>query len=87
MIAEEPGLVAAAARGRRGAIMAAIALAAVAVLAAIDLATDAREGVALGHAVLEGAIVLLGAAGTAVLVGRWPLSRRARRRSPCATAP
>lgn len=74
MIAEEPGLVAAAARGRRGAILAAIALAAVAVLAAIDLATDAREGVALGHALLEGAIVLLGAAGTAVLVGqarRW----------------
>ena len=74
MIPEESSLVAAASRGRRGALVAAVVLAAVAALAAIDLATDARGGVAPAHALLEGAIVLLGAAGTAVLVGqarRW----------------
>lgn len=74
MISEDPGLLAAAARGRRSALAAAVALALVGALAALDLATDAGEGVAPGHAVLEGAIVLLGAGGTALLVAqarRW----------------
>ena len=74
MIPEEPGLVVAAMRSRRAVLGAAVLLAVVAVLAAVDLASDAREGVAVGHAVLEGAIVLCGAAGTAVLVAqarRW----------------
>ena len=70
MIPEEPGLVDTAARSRRAALGAAALLAVVAVLAAVDLASDAREGVAIGHAVLEGAIVLCGAAGTAVLVAQ-----------------
>lgn len=65
---------------RRVALIAAVALAMVAMLAALDLLEDALAGVTIRHALLEGAIVLCGGAGAAVL-GREALRQRARARS------
>lgn len=64
---------------------AAIGLAAVAVLAAVDLAADAMAGVTIRHALLEGAIVVFGAGGATVL-GREALRQRARARAAEAEA-
>ena len=78
MIDEEPREVAPQARDVRAAGIAIAALIAVAALAAIDLATDARAGVAAGHAVLEGGIVVL-ATGGAVALARSAWRWRAQR--------
>jgi DNA-binding CsgD family transcriptional regulator len=69
--------VAGALRAGRVSTAAALALAAVAVLAAIDLIGDRGAGVAFAHFVLEGAIVAGGALGAALLA-REAARQRAR---------
>lgn len=72
-------------RERRVELAAAIALGLVALLAGLDLLDDARAGVTLRHALVEGAIVALGAAG-ATLLGREVLRQRRRARVAESTA-
>lgn len=77
---QAPEVVSSAPRERKLALAAAVAMAAVALLAALDLLEDAVAGVTIRHALLEGAIVVCGAAGAAVLGGE-ALRQRARARA------
>ncbi|MBI5851124.1 MAG: response regulator transcription factor [Planctomycetes bacterium] len=56
-------------------------LAAIAALAALDLADDLSEGTTLGHAVIEGSIILMGAIGVASLLRRLADLRRSERQA------
>ena len=47
-----------------------VAFTAVAVLAAVDLASDLREGTTVGHVLAEGGVVLVGLAGAALILRR-----------------
>ncbi|MBK9030946.1 MAG: helix-turn-helix transcriptional regulator [Myxococcales bacterium] len=62
---------------RRPLLIAGAALAAVAVLAALDLLGDLRAGTTALHVVVEGSIAVIGAAGAGVMARRvWRLGRR-----------
>ena len=66
---------------RRRIVFTAAALAVMASLAALDLAGDITEGTSVRHALVEGAIVLTGAAGLVVLLRRLALLQRRERSS------
>jgi DNA-binding NarL/FixJ family response regulator len=74
---EDPDLPATPPIPRKLALGAALALAAIAALAALDLLQDATAGVPIRHALLEGSIVALAAAG-AFALGREAVRQRAR---------
>lgn len=62
--------------GRTGAVLLALAFAAIALLAGLDLAADLRAGTTLRHTVIEGGIVVAGVAGLAFVLRAAFATRR-----------